>query len=287
MAVIAFTACVGTGEEVLLAHGLNLVLGPAVAGERAQVRFTLARDIEELAQQHAGSIRIVSLQRYLDGFDLPWAETALRLRQEVARLVEAGDPVFLLSIFRCVPDRSSETGQALLEHIRRLNLEAVELSRTLGVFVVDLDRTLADVGGLALGTDYRLESGGAAATGGRAFALCVATNGLDAFLPFEAQERVKARIESRSDAARPAMDLSPANLVALGEGRRRQRVEVTTHAVQQSHVNWLVDQVICGRIAPGEAAWRLASAIRRRGARASFRLLLAALLRSTQRQRAA
>ena len=286
MAVISFTACVSTGEEVLLAHGLNDVLATAVAHERAQVRFSVAGHIEALTQQ-CGSIRIISLQRYLDGVDLPWAETQLRVRKEMARIAEAGDPVFLLTIFRCVPDRGSEMGQALLAHIRRLNLEAAELSRTLGVFVVDLDRILADIGGMALGTDYRLESGRATATGGREFALCVAMNGMDAFLPFDAQERVKAQIESRSEAARPVMDLSPANLVALGEGRRRQHVEVTTDAVQDSHVNWLVSQVFSGRIEFGEAARRLGLAIRRRGARASLRLVLAAMLRSTLRQRPA
>lgn len=282
MTAIPISAWVSAEERAMLAHGLEDMLAAGLAGEQATVDLRLTADIDALIHAPAGAIRVVSLQQYLGGQDRLWAETARQLHDELAALAEGGDPVLVLTVFRRVPDRGSESGQALLEQIRRLNLLVTELSRELGVFVVDFDRVLADIGGVVLDTDYRLRGQAAAEVAGEELALAVATNALDTTLSFDAQERVRAFVESRRNTAvRPSLELSPGGLVTLGKGRHRRRVSVNTDAVQENHVSWLISQVLQRRMSLDEAFQRLTMAIRRRGARESLGLLFSGLVRST------
>ncbi|MGE4303090.1 MAG: hypothetical protein AB7E24_03540 [Novosphingobium sp.] len=286
MIAVPISAWVGSDEPAVLAHGLADVLAAGLAGEQAVVDFRQTSGFDELLQAPAGTIRIVSLQRYLGGDERSWAGIERRLHDELAALAETGDPVLVETVFRCVPDRGSNAGQALLERIRRLNLLITELSRELGVFVVDFDRVLADIGGVVLATDYRLRGQAAAEVAGQELALAVATNALDTVLPFDAQERVRTFVESRRNTAvRPSLELSPAGLVTMGKGRHRRRVSVNTDAVQENHVSWLISQVLKRRMGLDEAYQRLTMAVRRRGVRESLGLLFSGFVRSTVRRK--
>jgi hypothetical protein len=78
-----------------------------------------------------------------------WRAAAAALRErELAR----GATVFVVTIFRYT------TGEdcAVLPLLRRLNLLAARLSQEFGLFVIDVDRMLADAGALNLRADARL-----------------------------------------------------------------------------------------------------------------------------------
>ena len=221
-------------------------------------------------------MRVVSLLPFALG-DEPYETLATTLAAGFERLAETGDPVFVLTVFRAVPDRQSAAGQTRLRRIRKLNLLATELSREYGVFVVDLDRVFADVGGAVLGTDYRLTGDKAKQLAGQELALNIATNGCDMFVAYDVQERARAQIEAGLVNFHATSALSPADIIALGKGRSRQKVMMNTDAVQENHASWLVSQVLKGRISPKEAMGRLVGAMRRRGPRESLGLLFSAL----------
>ena len=63
--------------------------------------------------------------------------------------------------------------------IRRLNLLVTEISRETGLFVIDLDRELADIGANNLKTDYLLAGSLATAVAANCIAKTVISYGLD------------------------------------------------------------------------------------------------------------
>ncbi len=234
-----------------------------------------------------GAITIVSLIPALDQLDTLWSEAEAQLRQTCEALSGAGDPVFLCTILRHVPP-SEEDAQRRLLRIRRLNLLAAEMSREYGCFVIDLDRILADIGGRRLQTDYRLGGAVVVDHAANAIATCVAANALDALASFEIQDSARAFLEAHKPAAGLATDIKLSDVVAMGQGRRRQMAATVTDTVQENHVGWLVRQVLNGRIGPQEAFHRLNQAIRNRGAKESVILLaqgVSRLFRQRQPQR--
>ncbi|MDE2434854.1 MAG: hypothetical protein KGM49_01210 [Sphingomonadales bacterium] len=277
MSRIAIAGWTTPGESAITARAFGQVFSRASNAENVTVHYDDVTNGDALLQADAGTIRIVSLLPYAADLARPWAEIEPAIRALVEALAESGDPVLIVTVLRCVAGRDDDEGQARLVRIRRLNLLAVGLSHDYGAFVLDLDRILADIGGLALGCDYRLESEAAVETASDELALSVVANCLDDVLPFEAQERMKAAIEAGRSGIKPVAVLLQSDLVTLGRGRQRQRVSITTDAVQENHAGWLVGQVLSGRIGPGEAARRLVMAIRRRGLRDSTRLLVAAM----------
>jgi hypothetical protein len=212
--------------------------------------------------------------------DTPWGDVEQDLRTSYAALCEQGDPVMICTIFRHVEvaDDPEKADQIRLR-LRRLNLLATELSREYGALVIDLDRILADIGARRLQTDYRLGGAVAVDVSGKAMALSVVTNAIDAFAPVDVQDAARVVLEKY----RPALGLAPeikmTNLIALGSGRRKQLVSTVTDAVQENHAGWLVRQVLNRQIGLGEAFNRLAQAVRRRGARESAALLVAGIVR--------
>lgn len=108
----------------------------------------------------------------------PWeaAAAALAERAEAAAGATEARVVFC-TLFRHV--RRGPQEAALRERIRRLNRLAIELSRTAGAAVADIDRACAHVGARTLGTDYRLEGAPAQEVAGEAIAAALLAEALD------------------------------------------------------------------------------------------------------------
>lgn len=287
MTAISVIAYASAGEAPMLARALGGLLPGALADDDMTIACRTAAGLDQLIDAPAETIRVVSLLPFATAIERPWSEVAEQLQTAFTSLAETGDPVFVLTVFRGGTDRGADAGQALLQRIRRLNLLATELSRVHGALVVDIDRVFADIGGVRLGTDYRLTGDLAAQVAGRELALVIVANGLDLFVPYEAQKRAAAWIEAQQAPLRLATELAGSDLIALGKGRNRQRVQMNTDAVQENHVGWLAVQVFKGQIGVKEAATRLMAAIRRRGARESFGLFAAALKHLARQKRSA
>jgi hypothetical protein len=250
-----------------------------------------APKMETLPRHSEASITIASLLPELQAIEEPWPEAEKRLRTTCATLCKGGAPVFLCTILRHVGrDAEPDAANALMIRIRRLNLLAAEISRETGAYVIDLDRILADIGARRLQTDYRLAGDAAAEMAGHFIALTLVENALDAFVPFEIQDAAREILTScrpaiaTPDSAKPQVTLRK-NIMAIGQGRRKQIVSTVSYAVEDNYAGWLVRQVLRGAIGPGEAFQRLVQAVRRRGVRGSFALLAAGLSRQLTRKK--
>lgn len=274
-------------EQPVLARAIDDLLAAAVSTEHAEVCHEPATKLADLPAGAPGTLCIVSLAPFIGAPGAQWVGTEAIVRDLFRGLAEAGLIAFVLTVFRRVPDRASPEGRELLLQIRRLNLLATELSREFGAFVVDIDRVLANVGGLAVGGNFRLGSAASAQLAAEELALSLATNGLDDAVPFAAQEKIRSSIEARRVSPQLNTTLSPNDLVSLGgsSARRRQRVSIAIDSDQQGHVGWLARQVLNGRIGWRDALHRLVMAIRRRGLRESIRLLASACAQLIQRRR--
>jgi hypothetical protein len=209
----------------------------------------------------------------------PWPEVADRLSKTLHALASVESaPVFLCTVFRHVPG-SDEDAQSRLIRIRRLNLLAAELSRQTGLFVIDLDRCLADIGGAKTGTDYRLEGLNATKVAGREMALAIASAGLDAYVPFEIQDAAKVTLTQTELglAASKATEALPSNVLALGSGRRKQVVATVVDTDEEGHVGWLFHLLMTGRLSPKEAVAKLFQSIANRGLKASSAMVFGAI----------
>lgn len=211
----------------------------------------------------------------------PWAETESRLRQSYLDLTSAdGAVVFLCTVFRHVA--SGESGdQSQLIRLRRLNLLAAELSRETGLFVIDLDRALADIGAFKLQTDYRLDGKYAADAVAKVIALAVVSAGLDLYASFDVQDAAKLNISggqlSLAALDGSAPDIVPSNLLSLGTGRRKQVVATVVDTNSGSHAGWLVHLIFTGQFGFKDAAAKLRRSIARRGLRSSSAIVFAAI----------
>jgi hypothetical protein len=247
-------------------------------------------DLEALGAESGAAILVSSLLPELEKIGEPWTAVEQRLRQAYAALAERGIPVFVCTVLRHVdPGVGAEAG-ALRLRIRRLNLLAAEISRESGIFVIDLDRVLADIGARRLQTDYRLAGSAAAEMAGHFMAVTMVTNGIDALVPFEIQDAARAVLLANRpgiagvDSTQPQITIKKA-LLSLGQGRRKQIVAPVGYTEDENYAGWLVRQVLRGAIGPGEALRRLFQAVRRRGVRGSATLLATGLSRQINRKK--
>jgi hypothetical protein len=241
-------------------------------------------DLKTSQQGSDDAIMITSLLPEIESLE-SWPQIEQRLRSTYTILCESGTPVFICTILRHIGgDEKPEAADTLRIRIRQLNLLAAEISRETGAFVIDLDRVLADIGARRLQTDYRLAGTTAAEMAGHFMALTVIGNGLDAFVPFEIQDAASVFLAASRpalaevDCAKPELTLRK-NLLSMGQGRRKQVVSPVLHTVHDSHVGWVIRQVLKGMIGPTEAFRRLIQVVRRRGVRESTALLASGLSR--------
>jgi len=118
---------------------------------------------EEWTQPKAACscITIISLLGELLDRDTSFKEISEKYHNRIQVLVGNGNPVFICSIFRHVPNETSTLPTERIwmkERIARLNLLAAELSQSWGVNVIDIDRNLAHLGARKLSADYLLRS---------------------------------------------------------------------------------------------------------------------------------
>jgi hypothetical protein len=264
-----------------LAQTFGVLTGSAVACDPIFVA-----DLEALAQSPPGAIRLLSLVPELSRLDEPWTEVEARLLAACEALGAGGDPVFICTILRHAgSDDDADLLYSRRVRIRRLNFLAAELSRQTGAFVVDVDRVIADIGGRNLQADYRLDSPAAATVAGHAVALCIVANGLDAFVPFELQDKAREIIVQNTPRPSLGQDLVPANVMALGRGRRKQTVATVTDTESDNQVGRLLRQTLKRELAPAEAFDKLVQAVRRRGVVESGTLVASAVLRMVKGHR--
>ena len=291
---ISIAAFVSEGERAAVKSAADQIA--RALSQAATVPWTcgcvFSPDMESLQRSDDGAIIVSSFLPELEAKDEPWPQTAERLRKAYAALSQRGSPVFVCTILRhVVSEDEPEIAEALRIRIRRLNLLAAEISHTTGVYVIDLDRDLADIGARRLQTDYRLAGNVAAGMAGHFIALTLMRNGFDASVSYEVQDAATAILSSGrpalpgSDSATPGVTVRK-NLAAMGRGRRKQIVSNVIHMVDENNVGWLIRQVRQGAIGPGEAFQRLVSAIRRRGLRESLALVTAGLFKQLNRKNA-
>ncbi|MFT9375396.1 SGNH/GDSL hydrolase family protein [Komagataeibacter saccharivorans] len=281
MTQIHIATFVTENEQPTISRTMSL-LRKGLEAEGASVSHMVATDYDSLLAMPAGSLRVMSMAHELTNTHVPWVQVAHTLDQRCALLCERGDPVMITTVFRHVDIPDEDDGgysHALRIRIRRLNFLAAELSRRHGVFVADLDRMLADTGGTTLNTDYRLRSDTAAMIAAQGLALVVVNNALDAFMPFEAQERAKAILMAECPVQRNAASVMPQEVIAMGRGRRRQVVTTITDTVEENHMATLIRRVLTGQVPPGQAFEKLVSAVRKRGLRDSFDAISSGMFR--------
>lgn len=153
---------------VAAARRLSDCLGDASAGHPVRVRFAT----HDAPPPGPSAALILSLR----------AEGGIG-PDRVAAARAAGHATLLIpTLFRHV-------GAARIESIRRLNLHAIGLSRSLGVQIVDLDRIFALVGARTLAQAPRLAQELAA----HALVGAILAAGLDTFAVAERQEQARLR----------------------------------------------------------------------------------------------
>jgi len=251
----------------------------AAAGETIAVHCQFEPSVELLNELGKGTIVVASMLPEVANFREPWASVEARWREHCRALMRAdGAVVFLCTVFRWVPFDDA-AASSRLQRIRRLNLMAAELSRETGVFVIDLDRILADVGAIELQTDYRLGGQRVVDFVANSIALAVVSAGLSEDIAFDIQDAAKLAIVE----ARPSLtgnvttEVKPSNVIAMGGGRRKQVVASVVDTNSERHVGRLFQLLLTGQFSFGEALAKLRGSIARRGLWSSSLMMFAAI----------
>jgi hypothetical protein len=279
---IALRAVVDDSERAAVVRAAMLLensLG-AAAGEPVTVRYRFEATLDALQNTGEPCITIVSLLPEVANHREPWANVERRLRERCQAVMSAdGAVVFLCTVFRHVAT-GDDADPGRLVRIRRLNLLAAELSREVGLFVVDLDRSLADIGASKLHTDYRLNGQYASEAAGKFIALAVLSAGLDAHVPFEVQDVARASVvDLQLNLLEPMIakrDMVLPSILKLGQGRRKQVVATVVDTDKDSHAGWLIHLMMTGQFGIRDAIAKLRQSIARRGLRSSMAMVLVA-----------
>jgi hypothetical protein len=251
------------------------------AGEPFAVQCQFEASLDALKGSGEACVIIASLLTEVANHQKSWTEVESRLRESYRELTSTdGAVVFLCTVFRHVASGES-ADQSRLIRIRRLNLLAAELSRETGLFVIDLDRALADIGAIKLQTDYRLDGKHAADAVAKIIALAVVSAGLDSYASFDVQDAAKLKIgDGQLSLATPdgiSPDIMPSNVLSLGTGRRKQVVATVVDTNSESHASWLVHLMFTGQFGVKDAVAKLSRSIARRGLRSSSAIVLTAI----------
>jgi hypothetical protein len=210
-----------------------------------------------------------------------WQDSARRLRARYGALTsQPGLIVYVSTLFRHVPRTGDELGERRTRvRLRRLNLLALELSRELGVYVIDLDRDLADIGARSLETGYRLSGPRATLAAARAVATTLLEAGLDEWASAEVLEMAASRLPPS-----PALPDTPAaswlvrgDVTSAPNGRRAQKAIISSKGHRGAI---LLRGVLTGRTSIGEVLSSLVQVIRNQGPKQAARLVIVGLTAS-------
>jgi hypothetical protein len=279
---VTVAAVVDSNERAAVGRAAALLessLSTAASGP-VTVRCQFDASLEAREGSGEACVVIASLLPEVANYQEPWSAVEGRLRQRYRALMSAdGRIVFLCTVFRHVASGDG-ADQLRRIRIRRLNLLAAELSRETGLFIIDLDRSLADIGASKLQTDYRLGGQCAAEAAAKFVALAVLSAGLDDFVSFEIQDAAKAIVaETPLKLIGPALakrDMFLPNMLKMGPGRRKQVVATVVDTDKDSHAGWLIHLLMTGQLGLGDAFAKLKRSIARRGLRSSLVMVLAA-----------
>jgi hypothetical protein len=255
----------------------------AAAGYPVTVHCRFVASPDALSESAGDPIVISSLLSEVANYGEPWSQVERRLRATYEALSrDKSAVVFLCTVFRHVA-RSEGAKQVELKRIRirRLNLLAAEMSRETGAYVIDLDRSLADIGASKLQTDYRLNGQYASEAAAKFIALAVLSAGLDAYISFEIQDAAKEIVAgSQLNLIVPAIataDIVPSNVLKLGAGRRKQVVATVVDTDKDHHAGWLIHLLLTRQFGIGDALTKLKQSVARRGLRSSAAMVVAAI----------
>jgi hypothetical protein len=219
------------------------------------------------------SVVITSLLAETDPDAAPWATVETRLRAAYLNLSSHPN----LTVFICTVLRNVGAGDgaaARLGRIRRLNLLAADISRETGLNVIDIDRTLADIGARALATDYRLGGPFASEVTAKSIALTFLVCGLDDYASYQAQEAARTAIAAYQPKLAEQPQFAPTQLrvrmAEVGLGRRRQNVAAMVALTSPGHqLAGLIRGVLDRRVSPATAIEAVRQVVRRHGIRRS------------------
>jgi hypothetical protein len=282
---IILRAVVDSSEQASLRHAAELLTSSLSAASDAPVLVSCQFEpsLDSLAlKSDDPCVKIASLLPEVTNFEKPWPDVAIRLRQTFQNLIYDDGPVlFLSTVFRHVPLSDSAAVSKRIR-IRRLNLFAAEISRETGACVIDLDRSLADIGAKRLDTDYRLGGSHATEAAAKYTALAVIAGGLDAFVPFEVQDAAKEIIANqtinlKSVGETISPDMLLPNYLKLGAGRRRQVVATVVGTDKDDYAGWLVQLLVTRQLGIGDAFRKFGKSVARRGFWASVAMVASAL----------
>ena len=162
----------------------------AATGADWPIQLHLLEPGAAVATSAAGGVIVLSLLADV-AREEPFSDTEARWRARLKALVKGAAPVLICTVFRHVRERLTPSGAAMLERIRRLDRLAAELSRDLGVAVVDIDRAFAHIGGRTLATDWRLDGRLAAEVAGHGLVWSLLSLVLDEVISPETQDRAR------------------------------------------------------------------------------------------------
>jgi hypothetical protein len=280
--IIPIRAVVDINERAAVSRAATLLESSlsAASGEPVTVRCQFETSLNALQGFEERCIIMISLLPEVANYRDSWVEVEKRFRERCQALMSAdGAVVFLCTVFRHVATGDS-ADPARLVRIRRLDLLAAELSRESGLFIVDLDRSLADIGASKLRTDYRLDGEYASQAAGKFIALAVLAAGLDAYLPFEVQDAARATVANvQLNLMGPVVakrDMVLPSILKLGQGRRKQVVATIVDTDKDSYAGWLIHQMMTGQFGIRDAFAKLRQSVARRGLRSSMAIVLAA-----------
>ena len=206
------------------------------------------------------------------GDHTPWDDIERRVRQRYSSLSKAGPRHYVCTVFRHVPPDATP---GLRARIRKLNLLAAELSRATGLFVIDVDRSLADIGARAFATDFRLTGPYATEAVAREIAATFLGTGFDAAFSREARDLLKAMMADWQPAHAPMVDLSASFRPAGPESRT-----VTRFSTKEAQVADFLGQALRGRLRPRAVLEAAGKVIRRDGLGGFVRLAWKGLLKT-------
>jgi hypothetical protein len=220
--------------------------------------------------------------------NVPWPEIETRLRDRYEALSAIGSAtIFIMTVFRHVGDVPPEQIDAVRLRIRRLNRLVADLSREFGVMVIDIDRDFANLGARNLQTNYQMGGAYAPSVAAKTIALAILSMGLDAFVPFEAQDAAKALVanDEITLAVPLTVEVKPSNILSMGTGRKKQSVKTIVDTNSEHHAGWLVHLLLTGQFSMGDALAKVRGSIARRGLLASAGMILAAVRQSGKMKR--
>jgi hypothetical protein len=279
---ITIKAVVDSNEQAAVSLAASLLEKSlsAAAGDPVAVRCQFEPSLATLKASDESGIIIASLLPEVANYEESWTTVESRLRESYRKLAGTdGAAVFLCTIFRHVPSGSSADHSRLVR-VRRLNLLAAEISRETGACVIDIDRSLADIGASQLNTDYRLGGQYASEAAAKFIALAVLSAGLDNYVSFEIQDAARANVAgSKLNLSAPVIatqDIVLPNLLKLGPGRRKQVVATVVDTDQDDHAGWLIHLLMTRQFGVRDAIAKLRGSIARRGLRSSAAMILAA-----------